>query len=273
MMKILIFSVLILLAAYTTTTGAQTVHVSHCLMACPTGTPATNELIIRHLFAVSINQQTKLADWVSYRILDGSIGVASLLPREWRDDDLMQFGFQSSDLGSDQARVSRPNLENQQDSSYRTNEVIINAGDRGRLVPMSSFANSSYWPDLNLLSVMSLIKPDLRLGSWARLDQAVNHMVQLTGDAYVLVGPIFGNSESINLESAENSNAPIAYFKIVANDDGELSVFVFDQDIALHIDYCAQLSDLESVESVTGLELFPQAEDWPRGSLNRQLGC
>jgi len=210
---------------------------------------------------------------VSYRIVDGSIGIASLLPREWHDDDLMQFGFQSSDLGTDQARISRPNLENQQDSSYRINEVIINAGDRGRLVPMSSFANSSYWPDLNLLSVMSLIKPGLRLGSWARLDQAVNHMVQLTGDAYVLVGPIFANSESINLENANASNAPVAYFKIVANAEGQLSVFVFDQDIALPINYCAQLSDLDTVESITGLDLFPQAEGWPRGSLNSQLGC
>jgi endonuclease G len=273
MTKNLALSSLLLFAALTANAGAQTLHVSHCLQACPTGTPASNELIIRHLFAVSINQQTRLADWVSYRILEGSIGVASLLPREWYDDDLMQFGFQSSDLDGEQTGVSQPNLENQQDSSYRINEFIINAGDRGRLVPMSSFANSSYWPDLNLLSVMSLMKPDMRLGSWARLDQAINHMVQASKDAYVLVGPIDETNTSANLENANNSNSPSAYFKIVANADGEMSVFVFDQELPLHVNYCAQLLDLESVEALSGLDFFPEASAWPLGSLNRQLGC
>ena len=272
-MKNLANSFLLILAVYASGFEAQTLHVSHCLSGCPTGSAATNELIIRHLFVVSINQQTRLADWVSYRILDGSIGVASLLPRDWHDDDLMQSGFQSSDLSGDQSRISQPDLQGQQDSSYRVNEIIINSGDRGRLVPMSSFANTSYWPDLNLLSVMSLIKPDLRLGSWARLDQSVNQLVQQTADAYVLVGPIFGNTESVSLENAEDSNAPVAYFKIVANAEGEMSVFVFDQNASLHVNYCALLSDLATVESLTGFDLFPLAEGWPRGTLNRQLGC
>ena len=272
-MKNLAYSFLLLLAVNPANFSAQTVHVSHCLMECPTGTAATNELIVRHLYAVSINQQTKVADWVSYRIIAESIGIASLLPREWHDDELMQNGFQSSDLNGEQTRFSRENLENQQESSYRLNEIVINSDDRGRLVPLSSFANSSYWPDLNLLSVMSLIKPDLRLGSWARLDQAVNRLVLQAGDIYVLTGPIFASNESVNLENAENSNAPTAYFKIVANADGDMSIFIFNQDIALHVNYCALLSELDTVESLTGLGLFPEADDWPRGSLHRQLGC
>lgn len=230
--------------------AAQTVHISHCLMGCPLGTSATNELIVRHLYAVSINTQTRVADWISYRVLNGSIGVASLLPREWHDDELTQSGFTSDDFSEEQVGTIDPD-------------------DRGRLVPMTGFANTSYWSDLNLYSVMSPIKPDLRLGALARFDQAVNRYARQNGEAYILMGPIYAEPGT----SLQEANMPTAYFKIVASVQGAMSTFIFDQNLAVHANYCSQRSDLGTIESLTGLELFPQAEDWPGGSLDSQLGC
>lgn len=54
--------------------SAQTVHIAHCLAGCPEGAPAANEIVVRQLFAASLNYQTGLADWVAYRVLPGTVG-------------------------------------------------------------------------------------------------------------------------------------------------------------------------------------------------------
>ncbi len=41
---------------------AQEVHIAHCLKGCPTGTPTTNDLIIREVYVLSSNDTTKFAD-------------------------------------------------------------------------------------------------------------------------------------------------------------------------------------------------------------------
>ena len=74
------------------------IHIAHCLQGCPAGTPDSNEIVVRHLYAVSINAGSQLADWVSYRVLPDSIGVASLLPREWQTDQLARNGAQAEQI-------------------------------------------------------------------------------------------------------------------------------------------------------------------------------
>lgn len=151
--------------------SAQTVHIAHCAAGCPTGAPAANETVVRHLFAASINYQTGLADWIAYRVVPGSVGIASLLPREWQVDDLLAQGI-TEEIAATPGFV-QPDLSNLQDRDYRITEFIINPEDRGRLVPMSSFAGTPYWDGLNYLSNMAPIPVGLRLGPWSRLDQAV----------------------------------------------------------------------------------------------------
>jgi len=262
-------TLLLLSAANGIASGMENLHISHCLQGCPSGTPDSNEVIVRHLYAVSINAETRLADWVSYRILPGSIGVASLLPRDWQTDQLSRSGVRLEELGGEDSTLVQPNLGNQPESVYRISEFSVNAGDRGRLVPMTAFAASSYWSDLNLLSVMSFMKSDLRLESWARLDQAVNALVVDEGELTVIAGPIYGS----NAGSGGANSIPEAFFKVVANEKGELATFVFAQDLPVHASYCAQMSDLETVERATGLTLFPEADAWPAGSLAQRLGC
>jgi hypothetical protein len=71
----------------------------------------------------------------------------------------------------------------------------------------------------------------------------------------------------------EPEDIPAAFFKIVANGEGQLAAFLFRQDLPVHASHCEQLSDLATVESLTGLNLFPQAGAWPAGSLAARLGC
>ena len=68
---------------------AQTIHISHCLAGCPVSVLPGNEVVVRHLFAGSIEKDSGLAEWVAYRVLSGSVGIASLLPRYWAEDRLI----------------------------------------------------------------------------------------------------------------------------------------------------------------------------------------
>ena len=134
MVRTVMLSALMAVALATPAAFGEKVHITHCAAGCPTGTPETNELLVRNLFAASINRQTRVADWISYRILDSTLGVASLLSREWSDDPLVYGGLQSASLVGPGTVVRQPNLENQQDQAYRITEFQISPGDRGHLV-------------------------------------------------------------------------------------------------------------------------------------------
>jgi endonuclease G len=246
--------------------------ISHCLAACPTGTAVNNEIIVRHLYAVSVSADTRLADWVSYRVLPGGLGVASLLPREWQDDELTRFGYQAAELEGQGNTLVRTGTGDQADSAYRVTDFQIDASDRGRLVPMTSFAGTSFWSDLNLLSIMSMMKSDMRLASWARLDQAINQLVEKQGEIYVVTGPVYG--DRIDPSAGADAYMPQAFFKVVASPDGRLAAFLFDQDLPVHAVHCDQASDLGRIESLTGLRIFPGSAPvgW-RTDLLPLLGC
>lgn len=250
-------------------TLAQTVHISHCLAGCPDGAPATNEIVVRHLFAASINNQTGLADWVAYRVLPGSVGVASLLLREWQADELLaQVVPDNLDAAP---TLAQPDLSNAQDREYRVSEVVVDAADRGRLVPMSSFAGTPYWQDLNYLSNMAPIPGELRIGPWSRLDQAVNEFAQRSGtDVFIVSGPLYRNMGSTAGSPANNQ--PEAYFKFVATDSAH-AAFVFPFNAAQHSSYCDQITSMEQMQDRSGLILLPLQADPGSATLHEQLGC
>ena len=266
-------SILALAAFCAFSIEAQTVHISHCLAGCPAGSPTTNDMVVRNLFAASINPQNALADWVSYRVLKGTVGVASLLPREWSRDNLLDYSPSSADLDSAAPSFSQPDLTGQPDQSYRITEMVIDPADQGRLVPFSSFAGTPYWSDLNRVTNMAPIRNEVRIGPWSRLDQAINELAALQGELFVISGPVYQVTEPLTTASSSANNLPAAFFKVIANKNGQLSAFLFQQDIRQHERFCSQLSNLQTVEQLSGLDLLPQQQSWPLADLNGELGC
>ena len=53
-------------------------HSKHFVGGHPTGTPATNDLIIRDSYALSSNDATKFADWVAYRLTAAEVYRATV---------------------------------------------------------------------------------------------------------------------------------------------------------------------------------------------------
>ena len=66
---------------------AQELPSDHCLHGCPSGSPATNMVIIREIYILSNNGTTKFADWVAYKVTAETIGPSQR--RKWKADPLL----------------------------------------------------------------------------------------------------------------------------------------------------------------------------------------
>ncbi|MEX0617574.1 MAG: DNA/RNA non-specific endonuclease [Pseudohongiellaceae bacterium] len=250
---------------------AQNVHISHCAAGCPAGAPEYNVILVRSLYALSANYHTRFADWVSYRVLADTIGVASLLPRIWEADNLLGEGpGLEATIDAAAPGITQPVLDAAQDREYRLSEYRMNEVDLGRLVPMSSFAATPYWEETNLLSIMSPLRRPMRQGPWSRLDQAINRLAASTGEVHVITGPLYNTRQASGTGLADT---PQAFFKLVASTDGHISSFVFDQELPEHALFCEQRASFAEVQIASGLDFFPDAQQWPSGSLDTQLGC
>ena len=52
-------------ALFSAPATAQEIHSALCIYGCPFGSPATNDLIVRDIYILSSNDDTKLADWAA----------------------------------------------------------------------------------------------------------------------------------------------------------------------------------------------------------------
>lgn len=264
---------LLVLLSLAPAVGAQNVHIAHCMGACPeSDSSVNNELVIRHLFAASISDENGLAEWVAYRVLADSVGVASLLPRYWLEDALLSSQLSLDQLTDDSPRILQPQLSEEEVRSYRVNEITFSSADQGRLVPMSSFAGTPYWSELNYVSNLAPLPNDLRIGSWSRLDQAVNELAARVGEVFVLSGPIYRIQGSLSTSPDNQAVQPSAFFKLIAT-ESSLAAFIFPQDLAQHARYCDQLGSLQLIEQETELTLFPQRQVPFENDLSNRLGC
>ena len=249
-------------------TPAQEISISHCLRSCPDVSRATNEVTLHHVFAAAVIPETGGVEWVAYRVLPESIGVASLLPRWWEADRLLEKG-QSADGLEQVPSFVQPDLSTAQDREYRTYEVQMVVEDKGRLTPLTSFAATPYWAELNLLSNMSGLPQSMRTGPWSGLDQAINELTASVTSVYVVAGPVkFRQSRN----RYDGSGRADAFFKVVS-DGKRVAAFLFDATLPPHAHFCSQISSLTEIEDKTSLALFPDAELSESGDLVVALGC
>jgi endonuclease G len=99
----------------------------------PTGTPDTNDLIVRDIYALSSNDHTKFADWVAYR-LDASM------------DDFQ--GQRQRNWAVDPALDPSETLEK---DDY-TGAFAALSTHRGHQAPLETFSGTADWRQVNFLS-------------------------------------------------------------------------------------------------------------------------
>ena len=228
---------------------AQDIVVTHCDGACPqyqSSMAATRaNVVIHHVYAAGLNGDTGLADWVSYRLTKDAVGVASLLPRVWQPDRLLEFSG--------------------------VEDVLEIGSSELRLAPMTSFANTPYWSDLNSLSNMVPMPRPLRLGPWLQLEQRLNELVMKREELQVISGPLFLIS---NLTTTPTSTAiePAAYFKIVAQQN-DFIAFVLPKELGQFDSYCGHVADLDQLEEMVSIDFFPDRTVSQSDALLADLNC
>lgn len=252
---------------------AQNIAISHCNGICPayqSSMAATRaNVVVHNLYAAGLSGETGLADWVAYQLSTDAIGVASLLPRFWQPDNLLK---NPGNLELIESAASELANISSAASPYGRTESVQDKVERVRLAPLSSFASTPYWPELNNLSNMLPMPSPLRLGAWLRLEQALNELVAQQDNLHVLTGPLFLITQPLSIAEANASFKPVAYFKLVVGKTG-IATFVFPADLAQHEHFCAQLGELAQVENMSGLEFFPERDLTESAQLITELGC
>jgi endonuclease G, mitochondrial len=257
-------------------TQAQNIAISHCQGKCPqyeSNLAATRgNIVVHNLYAAGLNNDTGLPDWVAYRLTKDAIGVASLLPRFWQPDDLQKF-YRIDELAELEADgFSLAEISTAANPYGGFNEPASVKKERARLAPMTSFANTPYWLELNNLSNMVPMPAPLRRGAWLRLEQTLNQLAVSGKALRVISGPLFLINQPLNTASMGADSDPAAYFKVVVGSSG-IAAFVFPKDLTQQERYCDLQGKLEQIELMSGLHLFPEVQLSESAQLLTELGC
>ena len=231
------------------------IKVAHCLAGCPQAAANPTRLLVRSTHALAYSEERQAADWLAYKIQAASLGVASSLSRQFIADSEWEVSDEKAKLRAE----------------YEA-EAETRGFKRAGLIPLQSVAGTPYWYEAKLLSATTLRSQSLERGAWSGLEWSLRNAVNRIGALYVVTGPLYSSEE------IESSGVPSGFFKLIAHEDGRLSAFKFDQDLAVHEHHCDSRTTLEKIEELSGLRLFPERqvnarEGGSAATLDTQLGC
>jgi endonuclease G len=233
--------VLLALALVATPAAAQEIHAPQCLLGCPQGGQASDDVIFRDLYVLRSNDRTKLADWVAYRV--DAVGMSGDEDgRNWKADPWLAPG------------------ETLEPEDYTGANAALHT-DRGHQAPLATIDGFETWRTSNYLSNITPQASALNQGPWQRLEAAERAFVSLGRGPvlYVVTGPYYQGGGD-QLPGADEPHAvPAGYWKVVADLRGDrlrVASFVFAQDTPSDADYCGGLTFLDAVEALSGYRFF-----------------
>jgi endonuclease G len=258
-MKLILTGIALFIAG---TTQAQDfrpeIYCEHFFYGYPYGTPASNDLIIRDIYALSNNDSTRFADWVAYRLTMHEVDGDLTVERAWKSDPW---------LDEDET------LENSPDDDYlRANRRIKT--DRGHQAPLASFKGSRHAAHTNYLSNITPQKSDLNQGPWSRLEEKVRNIVRQGQVIYVMTGPLYERSMEALPRSDEPHIVPSGYWKIIGMErSGNISIvgFIFDQETPRSDALLSHLAAIDEIEQRSGLDFLWLLDDQLENSLESNI--
>ena len=204
----------------------------------PTGTPASNDLIVRDIYCLSSNDRTKFADWVAYRLDLKTITGSDDQDRNWRADPAI-----------DPAATLEPD---DYDGAHKALET-----DRGHLAPLASFRGKD-WRQVNYLSNIAPQASALNRGAWKELEDYVRDQVRQHGEVYVITGTAYHQQMPQLPGADERHTVPSGFWKVMTA-KGRTEAYFFEQGAQLETNFGMGKIDLFELERLTGLD-FPQSE-------------
>ena len=238
------------------------VHSVHAPFGIPAGAPASNDLIFRHSYTVSTNDDTKLADWVAY-----------VVRREWLVDLTdPRRNYRTDPFLDEDETLEEGGTAGDYEGAYAQYRY-----DRGHLVPLGSFHGSPFAEELNYLSVLAPQAARLNRGPWKSLEYAVRRLVTHFGTAYVLAGPYYDGGEAMPLlpGADEPHVVPTGYWMIVYMDDAgspQICAFAVPQVLPESYETEDFITTVDEIEAMTGLDFLSRLGDVIENSAEDRSG-
>lgn len=228
--------------------------------SCPIGASTDNYLVNHEIFVLSSNRHTKFADWIAYRVEKDNINGENN-SRHWRKDPCIPEEYTLSPKDYSKASAT---------CGY----------DRGHQAPLADFTNSPLAENANFLSNITPQQAQLNQRGWERLETAERKLTDSYNTIYVLTGPYYIKGESLcQLPARKDVVIPSGYWKVIVAGDKAThkyayAAFIFKQSDA-DKNYCAnRLANLDKIESLTKLNLFPDYNSFDSNSeLIAKLKC
>lgn len=201
-LTILIYAAIAWLALVGNLLADQRIYTVHAAQL-PTGQPADNDLLIGHLYAISIDAKTKVATWCCYRATEADGASCNSIARNWLQA-LPEKTLEADD--------------------YRGPEYDI-----GHLTPLATFKASQYAFELNLLANCAPQTPNLNRGPWVRLEHHIRDLAKDAPAVDVAIGPLF-ESEMPPLPNADEPHqVPSHFWAVVTPKGGSTECYIIDQ--------------------------------------------
>lgn len=241
------------LLAYSQTVDAN----KHYAYGQPEGTPVTNDLIVRKIYALSSNDDTKFADWVAYRLDRDTVFGSANTSRNYKPDPEI-----------DPSETLEPD-------DYKDAFSTIDT-TRGHQAPLGTFKGTNLWEQTNFLSNITPQKGNLNGGAWLKLEERVRGIVQQCDVVYVITGPLY-EREMPKLPKADEPHViPSGYWKLVVlNTEKEpqdllVSAFIFDQQTPKDESIKSGETTVDEVERRSGLNFFADLPDDIEDNIEQQ---
>ena len=256
-MKFAFAFVPLLISLFVSAQDRPEIYCEHFFYGYPYGTPPSNDLIIRDIYALSNNDSTKFADWVAYRLSMHEVDGDLTVERKWKKDPWLD---------------ENETLEDSPDDYDRANNKLKT--DRGHQAPLGSFKGSRHAAHTNYLSNITPQKSDLNQGPWNRLEEKVRNIVRKGNTVNVMTGPLYEREMKKLPKSDEQHDVPSGYWKIICMEaSGSISIagFIFDQDTPRSDAILGHLATVDEIEQRSGLDFLWLLEDQLEDALEENI--
>lgn len=223
----------------------------HCPLGCPTLTEH-NLLTIHHTHTLSLNTESKFADWIAYSVNPDNFAPGDSPGRQWRSDPLVPDDWELEP--ADYKGIGK--------AKY----------DRGHGAPLAAFAGSPYYYEVNYLTNITPQAAALNQGAWMRLESAVRNGARSDNPLYVITGSLYGDTYQAVLPAADEKYVtPVGYFKIVYDTDGHSAAFYMAQSTERKSQYCEKLVNVSELTPYFRFEI--PAKLVSSALMASRLGC
>ncbi|MGB3511460.1 MAG: DNA/RNA non-specific endonuclease [Microcoleaceae cyanobacterium] len=214
-----------------------TVLTDNCEHISPWNVSSGEYFVCRGTYALSMNSQSKMADWVAYCVDKNSItSNGEEQDRDWEPDPNLPGSVQLE-----------PN-------DYRGVGAL--GYDRGHQAPLATFRGQN-WQETNYTSNITPQKAELNRGAWLKLENYERSLIREYGNICTITGPYYQNGiESSKLSNADEAHIiPSGYWKIIKYGDNKIEGYLYAQDTPRDADFKLGAISIDEIERFTGFEI------------------